>query len=82
MKNELVATEEQISTEPNDDFILSGGGSVYLLRPMTKFGVEWVEQNISQAGFQPYWPEQVVIEHRYVRDLIEGIRADGLTVRG
>jgi len=40
----------------------------------------WVEDYIgSDNGYQPYWPT-VVIEHRYMPDIVRGIQNDGLVV--
>lgn len=63
------------------DFIVEGGGTVYLLRPLSDAGRAWVDEHIGQDnGFQPYWPT-VVVEHRYVADIVAGIQRDGLAVR-
>lgn len=68
-------------TETEPDFILDGSGSVYLLRPRSESARNWIDQNIGpDNGFQPYYPT-VVIEHRYVADILEGIAADGFEVR-
>jgi hypothetical protein len=62
------------------DFSFENHGSLCLLRPLTPFAVEWVNENIGQNnGFQPYWPT-VVIEPRYCEAIFEGIAADGLSV--
>ncbi len=56
-------------------------GSLFLLCPRTDVAREWVEQNIGRDnGFQPYWPT-VVVEHRYVADIVEGASETGLEVR-
>ena len=64
-----------------NDFEITGGGSVYLLNPVSEAAKIWVEENIGQDnGFQPYWPT-VVIEHRYIADVVAGIQAEGYTVQ-
>jgi hypothetical protein len=66
-------------TQP--DFRVENHGSIFLLRPLTDSATLWVEEHIGQDnGFQPYWPT-VVIEPRYVADIIDGIQNDGLAVR-
>ena len=63
------------------DFEINGGGSVYLLKPLSRAAEIWVEENIGQDnGFQPYWPT-VVIEHRYIAEVVSGIQAVGYTVQ-
>jgi hypothetical protein len=70
-----------VSPNTEVDFILQGGSSLYILKPMTDAGVAWVEEHIGQDnGYQPYFPA-VAIEHRYVGDILAGISADGLSVR-
>jgi hypothetical protein len=60
------------------DFILENHGSLYMLRPLTEDGTRWIEENIGpDNGYQPYYPA-IVIEPRYVRDIITGIRNDGM----
>jgi hypothetical protein len=62
------------------DFILEGHGSIFLLSPQNKNAIAWVDEHIgSENGFQPYWPI-VVVEHRYIADIVAGIQSDGLGV--
>lgn len=62
------------------DIRVENEGTITLLHPQTPAGTEWVEENIGQDnGFQPQWPT-VVVEHRYVRDIIDGMIRDGLEV--
>jgi hypothetical protein len=64
------------------DFFIENHCSIYLLRPITASARGWLENNLDVAGsFQPYWPT-VVIEHRYVDMILEGIRNNGLAVQG
>jgi hypothetical protein len=63
------------------DFTVQNEGSIFLLRPITPAAKKWVNEHIgADNGFQPMWPT-VVIEHRYIADVVEGIRDDDLTVR-
>lgn len=60
------------------DFTVQGGGTVYLLCPITDKAEEWIEENIPEDAQK--LGVNVAVEHRYIEDIIEGIRADGLTV--
>jgi hypothetical protein len=63
-----------------NDIVIENHGSIFLLRPISKSGREWLDQNIGdQNGFQPYWPT-VVVEPRYIADVVNGIRGDNLEV--
>lgn len=62
------------------DFRVENHGSIFLLRPHTDAAKSWLEEHIGQDnGFQPYWPT-VVIEHRYIGEIVAGIQSDGLGV--
>jgi hypothetical protein len=67
--------------QASPDFLLENHSSIYLLRPLTESARIWVEDHIGpDNGFQPYWPA-VVIEHRYIGSILEGIQGDGLAVQ-
>jgi hypothetical protein len=62
------------------DFKVDNQGSIFLLHPLNDTAREWVNEHIGQDnGYQPYYPT-VVIEHRYVADIVAGIQNDGLAV--
>lgn len=62
------------------DFTLQNEGTIYLLTPLTDSAKQWVTDNLSLEGsYQPYL-NAVVVEHRYIRDIVIGIRANGLAV--
>jgi hypothetical protein len=68
------------SLEVQPDFTILVDGSIFLLTPLSESAHDWIEQNIGRDnGFQPWWPT-VVIEHRYVVDIMVGIRNDGLVI--
>ena len=63
------------------DFTLQHCGSIVLLKPNTRVGIEWANEKIGKDnGIQPLWPV-AVLEPRYVNEIVSGIRADGLLVR-
>lgn len=63
------------------DFSLENHGSIFLLRPITPAARSWVDEHIGEDnGYQPYYPT-VVVEHRYIGDIVHGAIADGLVVR-
>ena len=62
------------------DFALQNEGTIYLLSPHIPAARSWVEENIGQDdGYQPFWPT-IVVEHRYIAQILDGIRLDGLLV--
>ena len=55
-------------------------GSVVIIRGVTDAGHAWVEEHISDEGYQPIGLGARLAEPRYVADVVEGAIADGLTV--
>ena len=63
------------------DFVVENHGSIFLLKPLTPSAISWIEDHIGQEnGYQPYFPA-VLVEHRYIADIVAGIQNDGLAVR-
>jgi len=61
------------------DLLVHGEGSIYLLRPMSRRGQQWIDENVSEDHQE--WAGVIVIEHRFIGDIIRGAVADGLRVR-
>jgi hypothetical protein len=67
--------------QQKDDFALANHGSVILLKPISQAGIDWVEAKIgANNGYQPFYPT-VLLEPRYVDDVLQGIRKQGLVAR-
>jgi hypothetical protein len=63
------------------DFTVEHHSSIVLLRPNTKRGIAWANKNIgADNGYQPYWPT-VILEVRYIEDVLKGIARLGLVAR-
>jgi len=60
------------------DFSVSNQGTIFLLTPLTEAAKEWTEQHLSHD--RQSWGPSVVVEHRYIEPIVEGIRANGLEV--
>lgn len=62
------------------DFAVENHASIFLLQPQNEQAIAWVEEHIGpENGYQPYLPT-IAVEHRYIGDIVEGIRNDGLAV--
>ena len=62
------------------DFLVENHGSIFLLRPQNENAIAWVEDHIgSDNGYQPHYPT-VVVEHRFIAEIVAGIQGDGLAV--
>jgi hypothetical protein len=61
------------------DFLLQDEGTIAILYPQNDAAEDWVFQNLP-ADAQRWGGNGIVIEHRYVGDIVFGIRNDGLVV--
>lgn len=73
------SSPSQSFPEIQPDFsVLVDAGSIFLLTPHSESAHAWIEQNMGKDNdFQPWWPT-VVIEHRYMADILQGIQNHGL----
>ena len=55
-----------------------GRASIVLMTPVTDDAIDWIDVNLPDDS--PCLGNAVAIELRYARDIINGIRGDGLTV--
>ena len=63
------------------DFRVEFHGAILLLIPLSDGGLRWIERHIgADNGYQPYYPT-VILEPRYLDDIITGIQRDGLALR-
>jgi hypothetical protein len=65
-------------TEP--DFFCENHGSIFLLRPASPAAHSWISEHLHQDRMT--FGNAVVVEHRYIWAILEGIQNDGLEVRG
>jgi hypothetical protein len=61
------------------DISVTGEGSIFLLDWLTKAGKNWIAENIPSDAQR--FGDSIVVEHRYIKDIIYGMVADGLVVR-
>ena len=63
------------------DFRVEYHGSICLVVPLSRRGCAWINKNIgADNGYQPYYPT-VILEPRYLDDVLGGIRKFGLVAR-
>jgi len=76
----LTDPNKQSGSSPTPDFEVQNHGSIFLLIPQTDSARIWIDEHIGQDnGYQPYFPT-IVIEHRFVSEIVAGIQGDGLAV--
>jgi hypothetical protein len=62
------------------DLSVSNEGSLYLLRPLTAEGKAWINEHTETEPWQ-WFGSALAVEPRYIRELVDGATADGLTVQ-
>ena len=61
------------------DFSVSNlHGSICILTPLSDAASEWLDENLDPD--HQTWGRGVVVEPRYLEDLVAGIAGDGLTI--
>jgi hypothetical protein len=74
-------TQKKRSAIPKANFRIEHHGSIVLIVPLCASARDWLDEHIGKDnGYQPYYPT-VVIEPRYLAQIIAGIRRDGLVAR-
>jgi hypothetical protein len=54
-------------------------GTLWLLKPISAAGKNWLDENIQDEAL--VWGDAIVVEHGFIQSVIEGIVADGLEVK-
>ena len=62
-----------------DGVTVSNYGSVLLLRPTSGEVEDWLRASVSQSG--QWWAGALVVEPRYVGDILSGLLAAGFRVQ-
>lgn len=75
-----MATKTQsLETKVSADIEVENGGSLFLFRPLTDAGREWLNENTETEPYQ-WFGGALAVEHRYAQDLAQGALNDGLRV--
>ena len=77
--NDSFAASGSSPTQSNGpDFRCENHGSLFLLFPLTESAQSWIEERLPSDA--QWFGNGVVIEHRYIWPILEGIQNDGLVV--
>jgi hypothetical protein len=60
------------------DLSVQNHGSIFLLRGETEEGRDWISDHIPSDAQS--WGGAIVVEHRYIDDIVAGAMNDGLEV--
>jgi hypothetical protein len=73
----IVTSPTQVSSPTRIvDFTVQNEGSIFLLHPHTQAAQDWISEHIPPDAQR--FGSAVVIEHRYICDIVDGIHVDGL----
>jgi len=64
--------------KPSVDFTVQNESSIFLLQPQTESARRWVDEFLPEDRME--FAGAIVVEHRYIQDIVDGIRRDGLEV--
>jgi len=67
------------SSPTRPDFVVENHGSIFLLQPLTPAANSWVNEHLHEDRMT--FAGAVVVEHRYIADIVRGAIADGLAVK-
>jgi hypothetical protein len=73
----MTASTKRLKTRGPVDVRIERDVSVYLFHLQTRAAQEWVKGNLGDEGHQ-WFGGALVVEPRFVGDLLQGLRADGL----
>jgi len=60
------------------DALVSGHGSIYLVRPISNAATAWINENVQDEA--QWFGHSLAVEHRYILDLMDGMQASGLNL--
>lgn len=66
------------STEP--DALVSGGGSIFQITPLSDAAKAWIDANVEAEGYM-WMGSSLCVEHRYIADIVAGMQSAGLKVK-
>jgi hypothetical protein len=61
------------------DVLITSEGSLFLVQPVSRKGREWISESVDPDAQK--WGDSIVVEHRYIEALFDGMVDDGLVVR-
>jgi hypothetical protein len=74
-------THSKSRTQPRPDFSFANHTSICVLTPLTPAGRNWFNEHLPVDNSETQsWAGGIVIEPRFVREILVGIRNDGLVV--
>lgn len=80
IKQEIGRANKAIGIPAEPDFIVYGGGTLYMLLPKSEAARKWVREHLPDDALT--LGRAIAIEHRYISAILDGIGDAGLVVEG
>jgi hypothetical protein len=80
LKPQTAGDKYQAKLAATGDFRIQNEGSIFILYVQTDAAKQWVADNLPE-DIQLWGTNGVVVEHRFILDIIDGIENSGLTVK-
>lgn len=71
--------QQTLHNKLHPDFFVLNEGTIFLLIPLTDAASTWVDEHLPEDA--QWFGNGVVVEHRYIADIVQGIVNDGLVAR-
>lgn len=71
--------EQATAAARKPDVFVRNEGSIFLVTPISEAAREWMKEHIPDDA--QYMGRSLVVEHRYVEDIINGMKGDGLRIK-
>lgn len=75
----MAKSKKAKTAEVTIDAMVENHGSLFLVRLLTSNAKDWINEHVSEEAQFFGWA--LVVEPRYIEDLIESMQGDGLVVR-
>ena len=66
------------TTKSQVDVVVTNHGSIFLVDPLNILATDWLKENVQEDA--QHFGKKLVVGHRYIEDLVEGMKHDGLVV--
>lgn len=60
------------------DVVVGNHGSIYLVNPRTPEAERWIYEHTPEDA--QWFANALVVDHRYIEDIVRGMDEDGLTI--
>jgi hypothetical protein len=74
--NSVNETRQEVQAVRRIDFLVRDEGSIWLFTPLTPAASQFLSEHIHEDA--QYFSDSLAVEHRYVYDLLLGLREHGL----